>query len=146
MTRALRVQVLPVLFGSTLALGIVGLMSMQQGPSDILQHVRVEYGPHPRDMVQIREGTLYVVPPGRIFVLTGLGTDVWTGSGVPIAVLSVNGQDEVTAGFSSNSTGEAEGSTVAHVPSGLTASPGSSLNVYAGGLNHGRAWGYLAEQ
>jgi hypothetical protein len=145
----LRPLVLPAVVGSALTLVVIGLMSMTQVlPAG--QHVIVSYGPEPRDMVQIRQGTPYVVPAGKLFILTGLGNN----STCPyLFTLSVNGQDEISAGVSGtfgSGSAVAELSSVAHVPPGFTAPAGSMLSISGscggGQMNPGRAWGYLANE
>jgi hypothetical protein len=108
------------------------------------QHVIVSYGPHPRDMVQIKEGAPYVVPASKLFVLTGLGDNF---GGCPGTVLYVNGQQEVT---------RVEGAgvfpaycSIIPTPPGFTAQAGSTITVsVTAGCSppQGRAWGYLADQ
>lgn len=57
------------------------------------------YTPHPRDFIQIDEGTPYTVPVDKIFVLTSLGQE-FQGASVPpspfvigpLAYLYVNGE------------------------------------------------------
>jgi hypothetical protein len=132
-----RSHVLAALVGSASALGVVVLLSM----SEVMpagQHVLVGYEPNPRDMVQINEGTQYVVPGGKLFVLTALGrTQNGSGSGVR---LTVNGVTEFTQGSSSGSIGES--------PQGFTIAAGKTIEVqdtiYTGNL--GRAWGFLASE
>jgi hypothetical protein len=138
MTRA---HVLSALLGSAFALGIVVLLSMSQVlPAG--QHVIVSYGPSPRDMVQINQGTPYVVPAGKVFVLTGLG-----GNGIASSTwtfLMVNGKQELLSGAqASNVT-----TSVTPVPLGFTVHAGSTIDVSptASGATSGRAWGYLADQ
>jgi len=125
----------------------VVLMSMGQS-SPVLGPPRIEYGPHPRDMVQIKEGTSYTVPVGRIFVLTGLGTSFMTTNFATLAELRVNGQREVCGGigFSTASSGTASGS-VPGVPMGFTVPAGAVIDVdeLTPNLSNGRAWGYLSQ-
>lgn len=58
-----------------LTVGVVGLVALTS--SQALTPVggfRIEYLPHPRDYVQIKEGTPYTVPVGKLLVVTGLGS------------------------------------------------------------------------
>jgi hypothetical protein len=142
-------HVLSALLGSALATAAFVLLSMSQVlPAG--QHVIVNYGPSPRDMLQIRQGTPYVVPAGRVFVLTGFGT-IYDCDG--LLRLAVNGQEELSAGIynldHSNGTSVAEVSSVGHVPLGFTVAAGSTITINGGcggALDRGRAWGYLADQ
>jgi|SRR6266850_3268732 len=123
-----------------LVFGVLVLLSMSQVPPLNARGIIVHYGPDPRDMVQIKQGTPYIVPAGKIFVLTGLGgRDATLGSNYS---LLVNGQVEVTTTVGNASSAF---SFVLPVPAGFTAAAGSTLEAQAGpGL--ARAWGYLAPQ
>ncbi len=128
-----------VLIGAVLAL--MCLLATGQGVYLAAGPSKVEYGPHPRDMVQIREGTAFTVPAGKLFVLTALGgrdyqcCNAWT--------LSVDGQVLIFAwpNYALNTV------SFRPVPSGLTATAGDVIEVSGGqiGVNDGRAWGYLAD-
>jgi hypothetical protein len=138
-----RKHILSALLGSAFAVGIIVLLSMSQVlPAG--QHVIVSYGPSPRDMVQFA-GTGYVVPPGKLFVLTGLGMQ-YSGS-VGSLTLRINGQQAVS--FSLDTT-DGNGTSVKTVPPGLAAPAGSSLDItdVTGSTVYAtaRAWGYLADQ
>jgi len=141
MPRTLRQFVLPAVAGSALTLAVVGLMSMTQVlPAG--QHVIVSYGPEPRDMVQIGDGAPFVVPPGKIFVLTALGANQSNASWP--ALLFVNGVQELAAPATlTNVT-----ATVQSIAPGFTVHAGSTVTVAMSGVNPGivRAWGYLADQ
>lgn len=68
---------LSAMFGFVVA-GVIAFTTSQAAPPHMLPvptTIRIEYAPHPRDMVRIKEGTPYVVPAGRIFVLTALGSN-----------------------------------------------------------------------
>ncbi len=97
--------------------------------------------PDPRDMVQIREGQPYAVPPEKLFVLTGLGE---TGNGSSPILLTVDGQKELTV----VEVFAQEPPTVAHVPTGFTVQAGSTVEVFTGNplILEGRAWGYLVDE
>ena len=114
----------------------LGLLSMGQTPPLNARTVNVNYLPDPRDMVQIAEATPYLVPAGKIFVLTGLGCC----DSSPGANLYVNGQQQVTG----SSSGQA---SMASVPTGLSVPGGSTITLNSGVPSQpGRAWGYLAPQ
>ena len=126
-----------------LVLGAIALLTMSQSLVPSTATVRVQYMPHPRDMVQIEEGVPYTVPVGKVFVLTGLGTDI--ALQYSIATLEVDDvpRTQAVTSFNSNDTGMV--SAVAPVPPGFTVDAGHSISVTSG--QHGaRAWGYLADQ
>lgn len=124
-----------------LAIGAGFLFLTSQTSTVTFPTARVEVGPHPRDMVQIHDGQPFTVPPGKLFVLTGLGN---TTQG-PVAVLRVNGQIEVKTDTSLSGFGACY---VAAVPSGFSVPSGASISVETVGpsLGYARAWGYLAER
>lgn len=127
----------------SLALGGVVLFSMAQSAAPTYATVRMQYMPHPRDMVQIEEGTPYTVPAGKLFVLTGLGSKYGMGGFV---TLLVDGVDEPTANSTVSSSATA--TSVAHVTLGLAGQPGSVIDL-VGGVSYpddGRAWGYPADE
>lgn len=128
-----------------LAGGVGALLLMSQSALSTFPTGRVEVGPHPRDMVQVHEGSTFVVPPGRYFVLTGLGSAIG-GSGE--TVLRVNGQVEAKTLFYNGGGAVFNGCFVSAVPSGLSISWGSTIEVAATGSTpgEGRAWGYLADR
>ncbi len=99
---------------------------------------RIEYGPHPRDMVQVAQGVPYVVPAGKLFVLTGLGGAENGG----YCTLSVDGIIQASV---CNSCTTAPGSQISAVPPGFTVVAGATITVFtnSGGAS-ARAWGYLA--
>jgi len=128
-------------------LGLVVLVSMGQTAVDRSPIVRVQYMPHPRDMVQIKQGTPYTVPAGRILVITGLGTGAHFTSGKDEVTLKINGVSEaMTASEVSCFNGDGVGSSMVTVPPGCSATAGSTVEVVeGGGQTSGRAWGYLAD-
>lgn len=129
----------------SLLIGILGaavvLLSMSQ-VSSYDAPPRVEYGPHPRDMVQIKEGTPYVVPAGKQLVLTGLGT---TSTGSTLVTLLVGGEPELRSYSWFGQVGAQV--SVGAVPTGFTVQAGTTVQAADGqpGLD-ARAWGYLAKQ
>ena len=103
--------------------------------------IRIEYQPHPIDMVQIKEGTPFTVPTGKVLAITGLGGTRINSFSI---ALYVNGTVEASTYISlTNGTNDC---LVAPVPSGLTALPGSVVHVTGGEAapDDARAWGYLA--
>lgn len=124
-----------IALGAAVCAGL--MLVMAQSAPGFNQAVRVQYGPHPRDMVQIKEGIPFVVPAGRILVVTGLGDVVGSGGA---KWLIVNGQNELsmTPVFAQTPP------SVAAVPTGLTFSAGSVCEVL-GGAGTARAYGYLSE-
>lgn len=139
------IQLHPVSLLVGLAGGLTGLLLMSQSAVTTLPTARVEVGPHPRDMVQIREGSPYVVPPGKYFVLTGLGSIAGGGTD---NVLRVNGQIEARTLFYAGSGPIFTGGYLTAVPTGLAIPWGSTVEVTTSGapLGGGRAWGYLADR
>lgn len=106
------------------------------------------------DMVTIVEGTPYVVPVGRIFVLLGLGqADILDATIPTLAILRADNVIEHTGGLYGCSMQTAQASTgfYAGVSTGVPVVPcvsfaaGVSLDVSGGaGGADCRAWGYTA--
>ena len=123
--------------GAVLVAAPFVLMSFQAEvawPRQVPIPVSVQEMPDPHDMVVIREEDgPYTVPPGKLFVLTGLGGTPQCGSA---AHLSVNGVPEVKSPLSDHVVGE--------VPIGFTAKGGDVL-TFALNQGHARAWGYLVD-
>ena len=147
-TRSIQLQPTSLLLG--LAVGVLALVAMGQKPQNIRELVRVEYGPHPRDMVQIKEGAPFVVPAGRVFILTALGA---RGGVNGEAALRADGKDEIfAANMTYASTGSMAGvgnaTSMKLVPPGFTACAGTTLEAMYGSslfTDDARAWGYLAD-
>jgi hypothetical protein len=139
MSRSLALHPFSLVTG--LALGVVCLLSMSQiGP--VAQNVLVSYGPNARDYVQIRGGTPYAVPAGKLFVLTALSPSA--------GVLKVNGVEEVSM-MPPQALNSEPFPSVCSVPNGFTVAAGSTIELCNSGggscLNTShRAWGYLAPQ
>lgn len=149
MNRALHLH--PVSLALGLVLGGIAFLSMSQAIV-VTSPLRIEYAPHPREMVTIRGGTPYVVPPGRVLVLTALGsTDGNAGAAFTVGLL-VNGQREVTGFAGTGTVGQhlSDGTTMKAVPLGFTVAAGSTVEVVEiiGSQTPLaiRAWGYLAPQ
>lgn len=125
-----------------LVLGGIALLSMSQAIV-ATSPLRIEYAPHPRDMLTIKGGTPYTVPTGKIFVVTALGNIDGSSGSSQIIGLMVNGQRELVT--SSNAI-----TSMASIPTGLTAPSGATVElVEVNGsqeLLKTRAWGYLAPQ
>ena len=141
------------LSGVLAVLLVLGLASMTQQQlrrsQQIPLRVTVDGIPTPQQMVQIKEGQTFVVPPGKIFVLTALGTKFYPEGG-PVALL-VNDEIEVefdgTAGSVTLGLAAWDYPSVKPVPPGFTVPAGSTIKAERGpgsGLS-GRAWGYLVD-
>ncbi len=114
----------------------------------------IEVAPHPRDYVQVKEGVPYVVPTGKVLVLTALGGSTpAAGTYNYFARLSVDGVESVAASaglYSGNANlGATDGgvSTMKELPLGLSASAGATVVVTDGNTapDDARAWGFLAD-
>jgi hypothetical protein len=100
--------------------------------------VRIAGIPDPRDMVVVRSGIPFEVPPGKALAITALG-----GSATGMqAFLRVDDVD-VLAAAGNWSVGTA--SSMVPVGPGLTIQAGSIVTIYSGPLGPGRAWGYLVD-
>jgi len=99
--------------------------------------VRVAGIPDPRQMVVIKEGAPFIVPAGKILVVTALGALT---NGIVVDLL-VDGQKEaeVVANMPTANPG-----TIDPLPVGLTVHAGSTVEPFCGSI-FGRAWGYLVD-
>lgn len=123
-----------------LVLGCITLLSMSQASSHT--STRIEIGPLPRDMVQVQEGVPFTVPPGRIFVLTALGTNAEGNSSELVSLLA---NAVVVARSSTWLNGSAAPLSVASVPRGQAIGAGSVISVVTSSPApfRGQAWGFL---
>lgn len=130
----------------TVGLGLVILVSLGQATITPTPLLRFEYVPHPRDMIQIKEGTPYTVPADKIFVVTAMGgnRDVF---GDNQFSLQVNGQPELEYGSGSSGGDPVPATSVQPVAQGFTVAAGSVIAVVGADLSSpdGRVWGYLAD-
>jgi hypothetical protein len=125
-------------------IGLTCLISMSQVA--IPRGTRTEVFAHPRDFVQIRQGSPYVVPAGKILVITALGTQLAYPS-ARLVTLLIDGQQICQTG--SSSVGIDAPLSLAELASGRTVQAGSTVSVVADMDNpndtiFGRAWGYLS--
>lgn len=102
----------------------------------IVHHVGT---PDPRDKVVIPQGEPLEVPPGRLFVLTALGST----SSRPRIELRVDGIRELEVVGPSQHT--VRYASLEAVPAGFTVAAGKVVSVYVPNSNDGRAWGYLVD-
>lgn len=136
-TRNIQLQPASLLFG--FAAGILTLVSMGQSPQDIRDLFRVQHelGPHPRDIVEIKEGDSFVVPQDKVFVVTAMGDIEASGY---VSVLYVNNQK---AYWSNNGS---DGQALTPItPKYVTVPGGATLRMEsaATGYLDGRLLGYL---
>jgi hypothetical protein len=147
MNRSVSLHPLSLVLG--VLFGVIVLLSMSQVSPLNTKSVVVQYGPNAHDYVQVREGTPFVVPAGKLFVVTALGQSTLPSCGTsPLRTfLKINGTPEATT-WSGICGGGGDLSSVIHVASGLTATAGSTIEVDsdAGGTGLARAWGYIAPQ
>ena len=131
--------------------GLLGLTLVAAGATQghgparvrIVHPVDVVGIPDPRDIIVIDEGTPYVVPVGKLFVVTAFGRTRF--GNTASRLLLVDGVVVLEVDIRGNifSTGTASMS-MSPVPPHLVVSGGStlSINPVSGG---GRAWGYLID-
>jgi hypothetical protein len=120
----------------------VGAVQSTAAPSPA--HAAVSYPtvqvagiPTPGQMVVIREGTPFVVPEGRRFVLTALGSTQQTYGGR----LYVNNVLEVNSILGGGTYPTA---SLFPTPVGFSVASGSTIRVEGAFVLTGRAWGYVA--
>lgn len=134
-----KLHVVSVAFGVGVA-GLLALTTSQASPPPASLNpasIRIEYMPHPRDMVQIKQEEPFTVPVGKIFVLTGMGAT----NSYESFVLTVDGLPGVMGGSLNNPDADC---SVVPVPLGFTVQAGATIGL--AGPPTARAWGYLASQ
>ena len=134
-----------VLLGTGIAAPQVSTQALHTTQRMFIENVQdINSWPNPRDMVVIRQGTPYIVPPGRLLVVTALGANSPSLSGQ--TELQVDGVFEVTAPAGIGSSGEASSMKLLPLP-GFVVQSGSTVNLDGGGgaNNPRRAWGYLVD-
>jgi hypothetical protein len=121
-------------------------MQLPQRQPDLAGPIRVIVDgiPTPQQMVRVESGIPYLVPDGKLFVLTGLGA---AESSINHVRLIVNGVVEVGRDQMLNASldGSWDTTSIAPAPPGFTAAPGDILEVTVEGVEAGRAWGYLVD-
>src|SRR5262245_38221943 len=115
MPRTITIHPLSVLAGTALASAVWISMSQLSLPKP-----RIEVGPHPRDFVQVRQGTPYTVPLGKVFVPTAVGV----GSSISsYGRMMVNGTQVAEGNAGSNWMN----GSMAWIPDGLFYAAGSVI-------------------
>lgn len=117
-------------------------VAVQQLPFGPSRPVRLAGIPDPTQMLLIREGTPFVVPQGKILVLTGLGGSNHLGANTLEVTLRVDGLDEVAASIRMP---YGQGTTIADAPPGFSLRAGATVEVLSQTGTIGCAWGYLAD-
>ncbi len=140
---------LPSVLVSIAVVGALALLTSQSQPATLNPAaLRVEYMPHPRDMVQFKEDTPYTVPPGRILVITAIGDRNRIDGAVGSIKLRIDGDQKFVWRASDPPYTQGAAVSMTAVPTGLTAAAGSVVSVVDGGVEADDcwAWGYLASQ
>ncbi len=98
--------------------------------------VQVAGVPAPSQMMRIDEGSVFIVPTGKVFVLTALGTKANNGGSTSFLV---DGVELLRASASAPVE-----TTMYPVPPGLKVDADASITL-TNGIGLGAAWGYLAD-
>jgi hypothetical protein len=142
MSRTIQLHPLSVLVGLGIALlGLVAMGQMAVPSRTALAHSSMfRQVAHPRDWVVIKEGVPFLVPPGRILVLTGVGATKFSSCAFG-GTIRIDGSD-AAEGSQYDNNGDA---SVHGLPVGLSARAGSTVEIDACAAGAGRAWGYLVD-
>jgi hypothetical protein len=134
------IQIHPASLVVGLGIASLAFLAMAQAPvpnaPTQIQRAPPQFLAHPRDFVEIQEGVQFVVPAGKIFMLTAAGSRVYLSN--PTHVL-VNGVLVLMADAS-----VAPDPSMREVARGLTVSAGGTIDVQ-GPVGYARAWGFLAD-
>lgn len=119
----------------------MAMLSMSDAPVLLPRGANIEYVARPQDMIQIREGTPFVVPAGKILVPTALGTTT-SGDSVDWVEFRVDGTQEGRMPAWGNGT--VVPASLAALPDGESVQAGSTVILHSSiAGNAGRLWGYL---
>lgn len=114
------------------------LGSESSSPSANPIYPRIEYSPRASDVVELRQGTSFTVPQGKVLVVTSIGRTTFGGGVIGV---TVDGVLEISADLSFGGYS----ASVGPVPQGFAVPAGSVVLVTnTQGIN-GVAWGYLAD-
>lgn len=117
------------------------LLSMSEVPVLLPRGANIEYVARPQDMVQIKEGTPFVVPTGKVLVPTALGTNVGE-DGPNWVEFLVNGTLEGSSPVLRNPT--VTPASMSPLSDGESVQAGATVTIHSSlGGNAGRLWGYL---
>jgi len=112
-------------------------------PRQVPIPVSVQELPDPHNMIVIREEDgPYVVPPQKLLVLTGLGSQ---GEWDEEVILYVDGIQEMTKRCLYPGGGIPASSSIASLPPGFTVLAGKTVTMDSPSLLQCRAWGYLVD-
>src|SRR5262245_49132911 len=127
MNRSLTVHPLSVLLG--VMFSAILLVALSLAPVAPTSAIVVAYGPNPRDMVQIKEGAPYVVPTGKVFLVTAAGSM----GGRAVTLVRVNSQTRATIDTGLGSWEISAG--ILPIAPGLTVDAGSTIEAAIQGTN-----------
>jgi len=149
MNNSIKMSVVSATLGALLA----GAIFVSMAQTTVGTPTRIQYIPHPRDMVQIIGTQAYVVPAGKILTVTGVGRGSMVGSSS--VELQVNGATVVSSLhlLVSGGMGFAIASNISSVtpmPSGVTVAAGNTVTLIdsqqGGATPDLLALGYLVSQ
>lgn len=152
MNRKVALDMKSLLVGIVLPLLSLAALSQVLVPNrPVVQHLPLSNQvAHPRDWIIIEEGTPFLVPLGRILVITGLGQAEFDPSQASVVKLLFNNVVQTSANVpqacACQSGGSNDTPTIRPVSVGLSAGSGTSVSISSVlGTNLGRAWGYLVD-
>lgn len=133
-----------MLLGAAQAAGTVKLLL--SGPVEIANY------PKPQNMRRIVEGTPFVVPSGKLFVVTGLGSNGHNfapGPGpnkhVRVSFDGTSVLEAMILEWQAGGSYSGGGPTIPEVPPGLTAPAGTSITATDDAVDLGVVLGYLVD-
>lgn len=146
------IELHPVSLLVGLAVAGLAFLAMSQAPVAPVPARTPLFAAHPRDFVQIEEGTPFVVPAGKLFVPTAFGTQppTFVSQTYELLSLSVDGVTQFSSwkallGSSFDPVGN--GSSMRGLPNGFAVQPGALVEVRDANatVRDSRVWGYLAD-
>ena len=122
-----------------LVLGAIALLTMSQSLAPSTATVRVQYMPHPREIVRVTEGQAFVVPAGKILICTQVAAQTFIPA-TTRAIVTIDGIELLDLACDNATYRTTE------LVAGLRADANATVTVEALGAGEAILLGYLADQ
>jgi hypothetical protein len=147
-----KIELHPVSLAVGSGVAALAFLAMSQAPVTPVAVRGVQYAAHPRDYVQIEEGTPFVVPAGKLFVPTAIGTQppMLVSATWELLSFTVDGVVQFSSWKALVGNGQevvGNGSSMRGLPTGLAVPSGALVEVRDSNSSvlDSRVWGFLAD-